>query len=290
MAGYASLPNAPTLGGPPTVAPEPALPFASDLTRFWQAYATNPNVRQQTGPTVAAQGAQVPGRGPAAPNLPRQQPPPNNWPPTWSGWDPNDPTKRMNPPTVPNGNSTTPTPNPNTPAPQQSAAPAPAPAGQQGQKMISVQYQGQWIQIPDPGFPQVKESGNGWIKYEDGSYIETGSPAYQKAASFVPQGEEQRILWGLLPWSWKANIAGWDPQYANAYLEATVAGMLGRPGNFQGQTMSGYEAAQKIQQMAGQASSAATANEKRQQKIGAEKSKIPNGPPPTLFINSPYLR
>lgn len=72
-------------------------------------------------------------------------------------------------------------------------------------------------------FPGVKHSGGGRSEYEDGSIVDYGSNAWQKAATFQPPSQ-YGDLWAALPDSWKVDLAGRDPTFVAKYLDAVQNG------------------------------------------------------------------
>lgn len=133
----------------------------------------------------------------------------------------------------------------------------------------------------------ISQQGNGWAKYQDGSFVDYTSLAWKKAEAFKPTDPEAIKLWAAIPDSWKADMARWGADYVNAWLMAQSKGA--QQGMFQGQMMSGFEAAAKISEMAGQARE----NAKRQQQQADYdfdmKTKDLDVNKQPLYVPSPYI-
>lgn len=258
------IPTLPTLPGAQGARnTQPA--YFNNQDTFWKFYQTHPAIRQPQGTGQAQQTnyANVPTLAPANAGTFATAPiPPIQRPPVGPG-------STNNPP------GTNPPPATGTPTPTG----APATYASANQQALPPGYQ-----APNLGFPRQKANGSGWATYDDGSYVDYNSRAWKQAQSFMPSDQYSQQVWGQLPDSWKAQIGGWPPEYANAYLSAMVAGFLGKQGTFQGQVMGGFDAAAKIKDLAGQYGKAEAAGQKLQQPTGVGNALAP------LWVPSPYLK
>ncbi len=80
-----------------------------------------------------------------------------------------------------------------------------------------------YLPMQFPGYDQMAG------RYSDKSYVDYSSLAWQKAAalhydSTSPEGN----AWNAMPDSWKADLAGWEPQFRDAYLYAMGTGNSGQ--------------------------------------------------------------
>jgi len=136
-------------------------------------------------------------------------------------------------------------------------------------------------------FPGVETSGGSWAKYQDGSYVDYGSTQWKRAAGIQIADETQKQIWDALPDSWKADMAGWDNSFRDAWLKAMTNPNVG--GFFQGKFISGQEAAAEIAKMAQQSRDDAA---QQNLKLRKQKDQLAqdNAFRPVLpFIKSPYI-
>lgn len=72
-------------------------------------------------------------------------------------------------------------------------------------------------------FPGLKDSGSGWARYNDGSYIDYSSPQWKQASAYVPMAQYTQV-WQAIPDSWKVDLMNWPPQFMNGWLDAMSRG------------------------------------------------------------------